>query len=60
MLEAIHHEVERRERFLAYVSQARQGNPLGPDVGPYDRSSLLFEGLSSTKRNATGLARRKR
>ena len=60
MLEAIHHEVERRERFQAYLTQARRGNPLGVAVGLDDRRGMIFEGLSSTNRNARRLPRRMR
>ena len=50
ILEAIHHEVERRERFVAYVKQARRANPSDSDVSSHGRSNSWLEGFSSAGR----------
>jgi hypothetical protein len=53
MLEAIEHEVERRERFLAYVKEARRPNPsLGPveEFDARNRVNFWLEQLSSGRK----------
>jgi hypothetical protein len=63
MLEAIEHEVERRERFLAYVKQAQH---VDLDVDPVEeiearnRVRFWLDQLSSGKRVARAAARRMR
>ena len=63
MLEAIEHEVERRERFLAYVKQAQHADP---DAGPVEeidarnRVRFWLEHLSSGKKVARAAVRRVR
>ena len=52
MLEAIEHEVERRERFLAYVKQAQHSDlNLGPfeEIDVRNRVRFWLEKLSSEK-----------
>lgn len=58
ILEAIYHEVERRERFLAYVKQARRAHPADPDVGRQTRSNSWLEGFSSAPRSGRTSSRR--
>ena len=63
MLEAIEHEVERRERFLAYVKQAQHSDQnLGPveEVDARNRVRFWLEHLSSGKRAARAAPRRVR
>ena len=63
MLEAIEHEVERRERFLAYVRQAQHSDlNLGPieEIDARNRVRFWVEHLSSGKRVARATARRAR
>ena len=53
MLEAIEHEMERRERFLAYVKQAQHSDPnLGPveETDARNRVRFWLEKLSSGKK----------
>lgn len=50
MLEAIRHEVDRRERFLAYVRQARRANPSDADVSSHGRRNSWIEGFSPAER----------
>ena len=63
MCEAIEHEVERRERFLAYVKQAQHADP---DLGPFEeidarnRVRFWLEQLSNGKRVARAAPRRTR
>ena len=63
MLEAIAHEVERRERFLAYVKQAQHSSL---NLGPFDeidarrRVRFWLEKLSSGKRITEVTPRRAR
>jgi predicted DNA-binding protein len=47
IVEAIHHEVERRERFLAYVRHARRANPTDSDISAHNRNNPWLEGFSS-------------
>jgi predicted DNA-binding protein len=58
ILEAIHHEVERRERFLAYVRHARRANPTDFDVSSQRRSNSWLEGFSSAARASRASSRR--
>lgn len=63
MLEAVEHEVERRERFLAYVKQAQRSDQnLGPaeEIDARNRVRFWLERLSSGKRVARAAARRVR
>jgi predicted transcriptional regulator len=63
MLEAIEHEVERRERFRAYVKQAQhQDLNLGPfeEIDARDRVRFWLEKLSSGKRVVRMAPRRAR
>jgi len=63
MREAIEHEVERRERFLAYVRQAQHSDlNLGPVEEIDARNSVRFwlEHLSTEKRVTRAAARRSR
>lgn len=63
MCEAIEHEVERRERFLAYVKQAQHADP---DLGPFEeidarnRVRFWLEQLSNGKRVTRAAPRRTR
>jgi hypothetical protein len=63
MLEAIEHEVERRERFLAYVKQAQH---MDLDVDPVEeiearnRVRFWLDQLSAGKRVTRAAARRMR
>ena len=63
MLEAIEHEVERRERFLAYVKQAQHS---GLDQGPVDeietrnRVRFWLEQLSTGRKVTRAAPRRAR
>ena len=63
MLEAIEREVERRERFIAYVKKAQH---TGPDLGPVEeidarnRVHFWLEQLSREKRVARTASRRAR
>ncbi len=53
MLEAIEHEAERRERFLAYVKQAQHSDlNLGPfeEIDARNRVRFWLEKLSSGKK----------
>jgi predicted transcriptional regulator len=53
MLEAIKHEVDRRERFLAYVKQAHHSDPnSGPfeEIDVRNRVRFWLEKLSSGKK----------
>ena len=53
MLEAIEHEVERRERFLAYVKQAQHSDlNLGPlnEIDARNRVRFWLEKLSPEKK----------
>jgi predicted DNA-binding protein len=58
ILEAIYHEVERRERFLAYVRQARRAHPSDSDVSSQTRSNSWLEGFSSAARSSRASSRR--
>jgi predicted transcriptional regulator len=63
MFEAIEHEVERRERFLAYVKQAQhQDLNLGPseEIDARNRVRFWLEKLSSGKRVVRMTPRRAR
>jgi len=63
MLEAIENEVERKERFLAYVKQAQRSDQnLGPaeEIDARNRVRFWLERLSSGKRVARVAARRVR
>ncbi|HVY05597.1 MAG TPA: hypothetical protein VHB46_06435 [Burkholderiales bacterium] len=63
MQEAIEHEVERRERFIAYVKQAQNADPAqGPVEEIEARSRLRFwlDHLSPEKRVARSTSRRLR
>ena len=63
MLEAIEHEVERRERFLAYVKQAQHADlNQGPveEVDARNRVRFWLEQLSSGKRVTRAAPRRAR
>jgi len=63
MLEAIEHEVERRERFLAYVKQAQHSDPkMGPveEIDARNRVRFWLEQLSSGKRVTRAAPRRAR
>ena len=63
MREAIEHEVERRERFTAYVKQAQHADPeAGPmeEIDARNRVRFWLEQLSSGKRMARGAPRRTR
>jgi predicted transcriptional regulator len=63
MLEAIEHEVERRERFTAYVKQAQSADPaLGPveEIDARNRLRFWLDHLSSEKRVARSTSRRMR
>lgn len=63
MCEAIEHEVERRERFLAYVKQAQH---VDLDLGPFEeidarnRVRFWLEQLSNGKRVTRAAPRRTR
>lgn len=63
MIEAIEHEVERRERFLAYVKQAQS---VGLDVGPVEeietrnRVRFWLDQLAAGKRVTRAITRRAR
>lgn len=58
MLEAIHHEVERRERFEVYVRQARRANPTDSDVSSRGPANSWLEGFSSAARARSASSRR--
>lgn len=58
IVEAIHHEVERRERFLAYVRHARRANPTDSDISAHSRSNSWLEGFSSAARAGRVSSRR--
>jgi predicted DNA-binding protein len=63
MLEAIEHEVERRERFLAYVKQAQHMDPgVGPveEIEARNRVRFWLEQLSTGKKVTRSAARRAR
>ncbi len=63
MREAIEHEVERRERFLAYVKQAQHEDlNLGPieEIDARNRVRFWLEKLSSGKRVVRNAPRRTR
>jgi predicted transcriptional regulator len=63
MLETIEHEVERRERFLAYVKQAQHEDlNLGPveEIDARNRVRFWLEKLSSGKKIAHMTPRRAR
>ncbi|HEX4986796.1 MAG TPA: hypothetical protein VFV71_12100 [Burkholderiales bacterium] len=63
MFEAIEHEVERRERFIAYVRQAQRSDPnLGPveEIEARNRMRFWLDQLSSDKRVARPAPRRMR
>jgi predicted DNA-binding protein len=61
MLEAIEHEVERRERFLAYVRQAQHVD-LDPveEIEARNRVRFWLDQLSAGKRVTRAAARRMR
>jgi len=63
MREAIEHEVERRERFLAYVKQAQHTDlDLGPfeEIDARNRVRFWLEQLSNGKRVTRAAPRRTR
>jgi len=63
MIEAIKHEVDRRERFLAYVKQAHHSDPnFGPleEVDVRNRVRFWLEKLSSGKKMTRMTPRRMR
>ena len=63
MLEAIEHEVERRERFISYVKQAQHADlNLGPveEVEARSRVRFWLDQLSSGKKVARSTSRRMR
>lgn len=63
MLEAIEHEVERRERFLAYVKQAQHTDPnLGPvdEIETRNRVRFWLEQLSTGRKVTRAAPRRAR
>ena len=63
MLEAIEHEVERRERFLAYVKQAQHSDlNLGPfeEIDARNRVRFWLEKLSSGQKITCMTPRRAR
>ncbi len=63
MREAIEHEVERRERFLAYVKQAQHADlDLGPfeEIDARNRVRFWLEQLSNGKRVTRAAPRRTR
>ena len=63
MLEVIEHEVERRERFLAYVKQAQHVDPnQGPveEIDARNRVRFWLEQLSSERRVTRVAPRRAR
>jgi predicted transcriptional regulator len=61
MLESIEHEVERRERFLAYVKQAQNADlNLGPveEIDARNRVRFWLDQLSNGKRVTRAAPRR--
>lgn len=63
MCEAIEHEVERRERFLAYVKHAQQSDQnvgLVEEIDARNRVRFWIEHLSSGKRVTRAAPRRAR
>ena len=63
MREAIENEVERRERFLAYVKQAQHADPgLGPfeDIDARNRVRFWLDQLSNGKKMTRAAPRRTR
>ena len=62
MIEAIEHEVERRERFLAYVKQAQNVTLVGPveEIETRNRVRFWLDQLATGKRVTRAVPRRAR